>query len=113
MTLAARFTTLAGSLHNRRWILFLAALALAGMAGVTVLQSSRWPARTVLALIGVAGLGFAWTWGGFLLSNWFGPNSSLSTAFKSTAAGFLTLWSLVGSIGFTLFTVSVLVAAGA
>ena len=113
MTLAARFTTLAGSLYTRRWAFFLTALAFCGVAGVTVLMSSRWPARTVLVLIGAAGLGFVWSWGGFLLSNWFGPASRLNPAIKSIAAMFLAGWFLVGSIGFALFTVSVALATGA
>jgi hypothetical protein len=108
--LVTQFTTLAQVLHPRRRTLFAGAIAIAAVTALVLTQSSHMSARVVFGAVGLAGLALVWTWGGFLVTAWFGPNSRVSASFKPLTAVFLILWFLVGSIGFVLYLWSVLFA---
>jgi hypothetical protein len=108
--LVARLTTLAQVLHPRRGGLFGATFVIAAITGVVITQSSRISARALFGVIGLGGLAAVWTWGGFLLVAWFGPDTRVSPGFRPLAAIFLILWFSLGSIGFASFIWSVLFA---
>jgi hypothetical protein len=109
-TLVAQLTSFAETLHPRRWRFFAATIGIVAIVGLILTQLARLSARAAFGAIGLAGLALVWTWGAFVLTGWFGPNSRISPTVKPLAALFLMFWFLVGSTGFVLFLWSVLFA---
>lgn len=113
MPITTRLSEVAHAAYLRRKAFLFTTFAFGALIALIGSASSQLPGRTVMALFGFAGLGLVWSWGAFLLSYWFRPQTTLSPRLRTLAAGFLAIWFIVGSIGFVTFIVAALLASGA
>lgn len=107
-----RLNALALALYPRRSWFFLTTIACGVAAALDAWLAPHMPARVAFGVFGLLGLGLTWSWGMFLLCGWFGPETRIYPPFKIFAAIMLFLFLVVGSVGFVLFSVTVMLGGG-